>query len=57
MATHYGRFSGQAIYQAPLPTVPNDYDRRLQGLRGRLGLTQADLAQRIGAAGKTVVYQ
>ena len=27
MATHYRRFSGQEICPAPLPTVPNDYDR------------------------------
>jgi transcriptional regulator with XRE-family HTH domain len=52
MATHYGRFSGQAICPAPLPTVPNDYDQQLRGLRRRLGLTQAELARHIGAAGK-----
>ena len=57
MATHYRRFSGQALCRAPLPTVPHDYDRRLRALRRRLRLTQGGLAQRIGAAGKAVIYQ
>jgi len=37
--------------------VPADYDIRLKNLRRRLGLTQAALAHRIGAANKAVVYQ
>jgi DNA-binding XRE family transcriptional regulator len=57
VATHYRRFSGQALCPAPLPTVPHDYDRRLRALRRRLRLTQGGLAQRIGAAGKAVIYQ
>ena len=57
MATHYRRFGGQAICPAPLPTIPHDYDRQLRALRRRLRLTQAGLAQRIGAAGKAVIYQ
>lgn len=57
MATHYGRFSGQAMCAAPLPTVPENYDEQLRVLRRRLGLTQHDLARRIGAAGKAVIYQ
>ena len=57
MAAHYRRFSGQAICPAPLPTVPNDYDRQLRALRRRLRLTQDSLARRIGAASKAVIYQ
>ncbi len=57
MATHYRRFSGQRICPAPLPTVPNDYHQQLRALRRRLRLTQDDLARRIGAAGKAVIYQ
>ena len=49
--------AGQEICPAPLPTVPNDYDRRLRALRRRLRLTQDGLARRIGAAGKAVIYQ
>lgn len=37
--------------------VPLDWDRRLRFIRLELRLTQAQLAQRIGAAGKAVVYQ
>jgi len=37
--------------------VPADYDRQLVRLRLRLHLTQSELATRIGAAGKAVVYQ
>jgi DNA-binding transcriptional regulator YiaG len=54
---HYRCFSGQAICPAPLPTVPDDYDRQLRNVRRRRGLSQAALARRIGAAGKAVVYQ
>jgi len=57
MATHYRRFSGQKACPAPLPTVPPDYDQQLRDLRRRLRLTQVDMVQRIGAAGKAVVYQ
>jgi transcriptional regulator with XRE-family HTH domain len=42
---------------APLPFVPHDYDARLKRLRRRLRLTQEDLARRVGAANKAVVYQ
>ena len=48
---------------APTPTppqhtpVPSDWAPRLRQLRADLGLTQTQLAQRIGAAGKAVVYQ
>jgi DNA-binding XRE family transcriptional regulator len=40
-----------------LPLVPGDYDSRLRVLRRHLGLTQAELALRLGVAGKAVVYQ
>jgi len=56
-AKHYRRFAGQAPCPAPLPSVPEDYDIRLKELRQRLGLSQHDLALKIGAAGKAVVYQ
>jgi DNA-binding transcriptional regulator YiaG len=57
ISTHYRRFAGQQACPSPLPTVPNDYDQRLQTLRRRLRLTQDGVAQQIGAAGKAVVYQ
>jgi DNA-binding XRE family transcriptional regulator len=49
-------------YVAPLPrhdvtVVPTNFASRLIGLRLRLALTQAELARRIGAANKSVVYQ
>jgi DNA-binding transcriptional regulator YiaG len=37
--------------------VPPDYDRRLRRVRRNLRLTQSAFAERIGAAGKAVVYQ
>ena len=54
MATHYRRFSGQAICPAPLPTVPDDYDQHLRALRRRLRLTQDGLARRIRPAHTTL---
>ena len=54
---YYRCFGGQGICPAPLPNVPDDYDKRIQRLRRRRGLTQGVLARRIGAAGKAVVYQ
>ena len=57
IARHYRCFSGQATCPAPLPTVPDDYDKRLRDLRHRTGLTQDALARQIGAAGKAVIYQ
>ena len=55
--THYRRFAGQAACPAPLASVPSDYDVQLKCLRSRLRLSQQALAQRVGAAGKAVVYQ
>ena len=57
LARHYRCFSGQEVCPAPLPTVPNDYDKRLRDVRSRSGLSQDALARRIGAASKAVVYQ
>src|SRR5579864_7073975 len=49
-------------YASPLPrpsvtVVPPNFGSRLIGVRLRLRLTQAELARRIGAANKGVVYQ
>ena len=55
--TYYRRFAGQATCPAPLLAVPADYDRQLKRLRSRLKLSQQALAQRIGAAGKAIIYQ
>ena len=57
MATRYRWFAGQHACPAPLPAVPHDYDQQLRTLRHRLKLMQGGLAQRIGAAGKAVIYQ
>jgi DNA-binding transcriptional regulator YiaG len=57
MRKDYRRYSGQSPTAAPLPSVPDDYHERLKRLRCRLRLTQHDLARRIGAANKAVVYQ
>jgi hypothetical protein len=57
MRTDYRRYGGQSRAVAPLPLVPEDYDEYLKRLRRRLRLTQHDLARRIGAANKAVVYQ
>jgi DNA-binding transcriptional regulator YiaG len=37
--------------------IPSDYDDQIRRVRRRLGLTQAQLAARVGAARKAVVYQ
>jgi DNA-binding transcriptional regulator YiaG len=57
MRKDYRRFGGQSPAVAPLPSVPADYDARLKRLRRELELTQDDLARRVGAANKAVVYQ
>lgn len=57
MRKDYRRFAGQSPAVAPLPFVPRDYDARLKRLRRRLRLTQHELARRVGAANKAVVYQ
>jgi ribosome-binding protein aMBF1 (putative translation factor) len=57
----YYRQSYSRFAQKPRPPerthVPSDWARRLLRVRRELGLTQARLAERIGAAGKAVVYQ
>ena len=55
--THYRQFAGQRACPPPLPVVPDDYAEQPKHLRNQLRLTQEALAQRIGAAGKAVVYQ
>lgn len=55
-ATHYRRSGGQQC-SPPLPAVPVDYNTRLRELRHLMRLSQGELARRIGAAGKAVVYQ
>ena len=37
--------------------IPSDYDDQIRRMRRRLGLTQAQLTERVGAARKAVVYQ
>ena len=53
----YGRRRGTTNRSCPLIVVPNDYSRQLKRLRRRLGLTLNELAKRIGAANKAVIYQ
>ena len=57
MRTHYRHYGRPPRAVAPLPSVPHDYHLYLKRLRHRLRLTQDDLARRIGAANKAVVYQ
>ena len=57
MRTHYRHYGRRGPAVASLPSVPDDYDERLKSLRHRLRLTQEDLARRVGAANKAVVYQ
>lgn len=57
MRRDYRRYRGQSQAVPPLPAVPHDYGERLKILRGELGLSQQALADRIGAAGKAVIYQ
>jgi DNA-binding transcriptional regulator YiaG len=60
IAVWYRRTYGRGR-RARLPVcrvvVPVNYAAILVGLRGRLGVSQRELAVRIGAAGKAVVYQ
>jgi DNA-binding transcriptional regulator YiaG len=53
----YGRRRGIANRSCPLIAVPNDYSHQLKRLRRRLGLTLSELATKIGAANKAVIYQ
>ncbi len=51
LRTYYRRYRGQPGGRFALaPAVPEDYARRLRHLRNRLRLSQADLAELVGAA-------
>jgi DNA-binding XRE family transcriptional regulator len=52
----YSRFS-QKPWRPERPPVPPDWARSLLRVRRDLQLTQTQLAERIGAATKAVVYQ
>jgi DNA-binding transcriptional regulator YiaG len=58
LETYYKRYGGQAqgLFRVPRP-APSDYQDRLRGLRRRLKISQSDLAELVGAANKSVVYQ
>jgi DNA-binding XRE family transcriptional regulator len=60
MATWYRRTYGRGrrrLVAVCRVTVPENCAAALVGLRRRLGLSQQQLAARVGAAGKAVVYQ
>jgi len=60
MATWYRRTYGRGrrrLVAVCRVTVPANYAATLVGLRFRLGLSQHQLAEKLGAAGKAVVYQ
>ena len=60
MATWYRRTYGRGrrrLVAVCRVTVPANYAARLVGLRHRLGLSQQQLAEKVGAASKAVVYQ
>jgi len=60
MATWYRRTYGRGrrrLVSVCRVTVPANYAAILVGLRHRLGLSQRQLAHKVGAAGKAVVYQ
>ena len=52
----YSRFAPRPTAPPPV-RIPPDYAQRLRDLRKRLHLTQTELADRIQAAGKAVIYQ
>jgi hypothetical protein len=60
MATFYRRTYGRGR-RGPVPVcrvvVPANYAPTLVGLRRRLGLSQQQLADKVGAASKAVIYQ
>ncbi len=59
-ARYFGRTT-RLTDRPPIPDlfvrVPDDFDRQLVALRMRFKITQTELAARIGAAGKAVIYQ
>ncbi len=57
---HYRQRYSRYVTPLPRPSVtvvPTNFASRLIGLRLRLHLTQTELARRIGAANKAVIYQ
>jgi DNA-binding XRE family transcriptional regulator len=60
MATWYRQTYGRGV-RRPVAvcrvTVPSNYAATLVGLRRRFGFSQQQLAAKVGAAGKAVVYQ
>jgi hypothetical protein len=55
---HYKRYVGQSPGGFSVPgTAPAGFQRQLRELRRHLRLSQADLAELIGAANRDVVYQ
>ena len=52
----YSRFA-RPLPRPQVIVVPSNFDAQLVRLRQRLRLTQAQLAYRIGAANKSVIYQ
>ena len=60
MATWYRRTYGRGrrrLVPVCRVVVPTNYSSTLVGLRQRLGLSQSQLAAKVGAASKAVVYQ
>ena len=60
MTTWYRRTYGRGqrrLVTVCRVTVPSNYGTTLVGLRHRLGLSQQQLAAKVGAASKAVVYQ
>ena len=57
LATGYGKPATQLRTGPTLVPVPPDCAARVTGIRLRLGVSKAELARRIGAAGKAVIYQ
>jgi len=59
-ARYYGQTT-RLTQKPPAPdlfvSVPDDFDRQLVELRSKLKISQTELAARIGAAGKAVIYQ
>jgi DNA-binding transcriptional regulator YiaG len=57
----YYRQTSRLTEKPPAPdlfcSAPDDFDRQLVVLRTRLRISQTELAARIGAAGKAVIYQ
>ena len=57
--SYYGKSVRAEDRRAPLAwsAIPLDYDVRIRTVRRGLSLSQAQFAERVGAAGKAVVYQ